>query len=90
MPYQSDISNMILIQAIFATIFFGFNLVVLKKCDKKEIVLSFTDSFLVASKNKTLALMILCSGSALAVNYGVVGILGLLLSDEGYSEIEIG
>ena len=89
MPYQSDISAMILMQAIFASVFFVFNLLVLKKCDKKEIVMNFTDSFVTASKNTTLTAMILCSGSALGVNHGIIGIFGLLLDDESYSEMEI-
>ena len=90
MPYEENIPKMIFMQAIFASVFFVFNLVVLRKCDKKEIVLSFKDSFFVAFKNKTLSLMIFCSGSALGLNYALVGILGLLLSDENYSELETG
>ena len=80
---------MIFMQALFASFFFVFNLIVLKKCERTEIVLSFKDSFLVASKNKTLSLMILCSGSALAVNFTLLGVFGLLLYNENYSEIQI-
>lgn len=90
MPYCDSISTMMLIQAITSTVFFIFNLLVLKKDHKHKKVIPFKESFIFSLKDKIIVGLTLSAGSGLAINYAIISILGLLLESENYSPTQTG
>jgi hypothetical protein len=90
MSFLPDVPLALITQAIIASVFFFFNLIVGKKDESGGEIIDFKEELIFSLKNKTLMILVVSVSMVLSVNYAVTSIIGILLEQQGFGVFSTG